>query len=168
MIQQTAVIGAGTMGHAIAGCFALYGYDVSVYESCEPVRNCCEERIKSQYEFFLEESMIEQKQIAQSLDRITVYGDLKSCVENADYVIEAIPEKLELKLELFAELDTYCKPGAIFASNTSSLALGDMTKNLSADRKARSMVCHWYNPAHIMPIVELSCFGNIRFRTLQR
>jgi len=66
-----------------------------------------------------------------------------------------------LKQELFAQLDKLCKPSAILASNTSSLALMDMIANISEERKKRTMVCHWYNPAHLMPIAELSFFGKM-------
>ena len=62
---------------------------------------------------------------------------------------------------MFKQLDEYCKKGAIFASNTSSLKLNEMSQDISEDRKKRIMVCHWYNPAHLMPIAELSFFGNM-------
>ena len=101
MIQKIAVIGAGTMGHAIAGCFALYGYHVSVYESFEEVRNTCKEKIRKQYEFLQEEGLIEPARVEKSLASIETYRDLESAVKDADYIIEAIPEKLDLKQQLF-------------------------------------------------------------------
>jgi 3-hydroxybutyryl-CoA dehydrogenase len=81
--------------------------------------------------------------------------------KDADFVIEVVPEILELKQDIFAELDKNCKPDAIFASNTSSLKLGDMMAKLSDERKKRTLICHYYNPAHLLPIVELSCYGNM-------
>jgi 3-hydroxybutyryl-CoA dehydrogenase len=105
--------------------------------------------------------MIKKEDIQGSLDRITICADLSEAVCETDYVIEATPEKIELKQELFAQLDKLCKPSAILASNTSSLALMDMIANISEERKKRTMVCHWYNPAHLMPIAELSFFGNM-------
>ena len=78
-----------------------------------------------------------------------------------DFVIEATPERLELKRELFGQLDRYCKPEAILASNTSSLKLFDMTSTVSEERKAKVMIAHCYNPAHLIPIIELSYFGNM-------
>jgi 3-hydroxybutyryl-CoA dehydrogenase len=95
------------------------------------------------------------------LKNITVYKDLKESVEDVDYVIEAVPERIELKQKIFKEIDGYCKPETIFASNTSSLALNEMLEAVSDSRKERMMVCHWYNPAHLMPIAELSYFGNM-------
>ncbi len=161
MIRNIAVIGAGTMGHAIAGCFAMYGYKVSVYESFEEVRSTCKEKIKKQYEFLSEEGVMEQKAIDEALANITTYADLQPAVEDADYVIEAIPEKLDLKQELFDKLISYCSQDTIIASNTSSIAFSDLTAKLEDKDKARVMVCHWYNPAHLIPLVELSCFGNM-------
>lgn len=161
MIRNIAVIGAGTMGHAIAGCFALYGYQVSVYESFEAVRSACAEKIKKQYEFLCAEGVIETSKIQEALANITTYAELQPAVGDADYVIEAIPERVDLKQELFAKLIQYCPADTILASNTSSIAFSDLTAKLAEADKARIMVCHWYNPAHLIPLVELSFFGNM-------
>ncbi|MFP3154700.1 3-hydroxyacyl-CoA dehydrogenase NAD-binding domain-containing protein [Lachnospiraceae bacterium ZAX-1] len=162
MIQTIAVIGAGTMGHAIAGCFAMYGYTVHVSETFEAVLSSCKDKIRAQYEFLKKEGMEYPIDIDASLGNITLYDNHEQAVADADYIIEAIPEDLELKLQLFDDLDKFCKEDAIFASNTSSLSFESMTARLSPQRKARALVCHWYNPAHIMPLVELSFFGNMK------
>lgn len=161
MIRNISVIGAGTMGHAIAGCFALYGYQVSVYESFDHMRNSCKDRIKAQYQFLCSEGLYEADRIQKSLDNITMFGNLKEAVNSADYVIEAIPEAVELKQQLFGQLVEYCREDTVFASNTSSLAFSQLTEKLAEEDKKRVMVCHWYNPAHLIPLVELSCFGNM-------
>lgn len=160
-IQKIAVIGAGTMGHAIAGCFALYGYQVSVYESFEEVRTVCKEKIKAQYEFLHGEGVIEASRIEESLERIKTFGELAPAVEDADYVIEAIPERIDLKQQLFDSLIEYCRADTIIASNTSSLPFSQLTAKMQEKDKARTMVCHWYNPAFLIPLVELSFFGNM-------
>lgn len=149
------------MGHAIAGCFAMYDYTVHVVETFETVRNECLNKIRMQYEFLKQEGMTNPVDITTSLAHITVYEDMEQAVADADYIIEAIPESLELKLQLFEKLDKYAKKGAIFASNTSSLSFESMTAKMPPERKARTMICHWYNPGHIMPLVELSFFGNM-------
>ncbi|WP_312648638.1 3-hydroxyacyl-CoA dehydrogenase family protein [Aminipila sp.] len=161
MIKTIAVLGAGTMGHAIAETFAMNGYPVNLYETYEPMRNSVKGVIEEELKFLVENDFIPEKNIQESLDRITMFSDLKEAVCDVDYVIEATPEKIELKQELFAQLDELCKPSAILASNTSSLALMEMVSNISEERKKRTMVCHWYNPAHLMPIAELSFFGNM-------
>ncbi len=161
MIKTIAVLGAGTMGHAIAETFAMNGYPVNLYETYEPMRNSVKGVIEEELKFLVENDFIPEKNIQESLDRITMFSDLKEAVCDVDYVIEATPEKIELKQELFVQLDELCKPSAILASNTSSLALMEMVSNISEERKKRTMVCHWYNPAHLMPIAELSFFGNM-------
>ncbi|QGU94563.1 3-hydroxyacyl-CoA dehydrogenase family protein [Clostridium bovifaecis] len=167
MISNIAVIGAGTMGHGIAESFALYGYKVRLYEVSDKVRETVKDDIKEELEFLVENEFIGQDKVNETLENITLYSDLKSAVKNADYVIEAAPEKIEIKQSLFKELDAYCKAETIFASNTSSLKLDEMSKLLSDDRKKRIMVCHWYNPAHLMPIAELSKFGNMSDETFK-
>lgn len=161
MIRKISVIGAGTMGHGIASTFARFGYEVSIYESFESVRLTCKDKIRSIYEFFVGEGVMSQEKLVESLNNIEVFDDLKKSVYDADYVIEAIPEKLELKQELFDNLVKFCKKNTVFASNTSSLPFNKLTEKLSDEDKKRVMVCHWYNPPHLIPLVELSCFGNM-------
>ena len=161
MIKDITVLGAGTMGHGIAETFAMHGYDVKLYETSEKIRTSVMETMRSELDFLAENELIEKSVIDEILKRITIYSDLKHAVESADYVIEAVPEIIELKQNIFKEIDGYCKESTIFASNTSSLALNEMMKYLSEERKKRMMVCHWYNPPHIMPVAELSYFGNM-------
>lgn len=161
MIRNITVLGAGTMGHGIAETFAMHGYDVNLYETSEKIRNSAKETMRAELDFLAENELIEKSDIDGILNRITIHSDIKAAVENADYVIEAVPEIIELKQAIFKEIDEYCKESTIFASNTSSLALNEMMKVVSDERKKRMMVCHWYNPPHIMPIAELSYFGNM-------
>ena len=161
MIKNITVLGAGTMGHGIAETFAMHGYDVKLYETSEKIRTSVMETMRSELDFLAENELIEKSEIDEILKRITIYSDLKHAVESADYVIEAVPEIIELKQNIFKEIDRYCKESTIFASNTSSLALNEMMKYVSEERKKRMMVCHWYNPPHIMPVAELSYFGNM-------
>lgn len=161
MIKKIGVIGAGTMGHGIAESFALYGYDVNLYDTNEAALNKAKEHIKQELELLAEEGFISAEQILPTLDRIVPCTDLEATVKDRDYVIEAAPEIIELKQKLFQQLDQYCLPSTIFASNTSSLPLNPMMELVSEERKQRMMVCHWYNPGHLMPIVEMSFFGNM-------
>ncbi|TWH79412.1 3-hydroxyacyl-CoA dehydrogenase family protein [Sedimentibacter saalensis] len=167
MIKKIAVLGAGTMGHGIAETFAMFGYPVNLYETSEKMRNSVKDIIRAELDFAAENGLIEKSEVNGILDNITLYDDLKSAVEDVDYVIEATPEIIELKQSLFKEIDGYCKKETIFASNTSSLALNEMMKTVSEDRKEKMIVCHWYNPAHLMPIAELSFFGNMKEETFK-
>ena len=161
MIKKIAVVGSGTMGHGIAESFAMYGYDVNLYDIDDSRLNAAIEEIREELELLSEEEFIEPHVIEAALQRIKIFTDLKKSVADRDYVIEAVPEDLELKQRLFQELDRYSPQHAILTSNTSSLKLNDMTARLGDERKQRVMVNHWYNPAHLMPIVELSFFGNM-------
>lgn len=161
MIKTIAVIGAGTMGHGIATVFAMHGYPVRLYESFEQVRERVLEQIRGDLDFMVEEGAAELSVVERTLANITLYSELEPAVADVDFVVEAIPENLELKQELFARLDGLCPAHTVFASNTSSLPLNRMVEHLPPERKARTMICHWYNPAHLIPIAELSCFGNM-------
>jgi len=161
MIKNISVLGAGTMGHGIANVFAMYGYKVSVYEPFSEVRENALAQIKTELEFMAEEDYIPKSKINETLANITMFDDLAAAVKDADYVIEAVPENMALKQDLFAAIDKICPAHTIFATNTSSLPLQEMISKLPDERKARCMVCHWYNPAHLLPIAELSFFGNM-------
>lgn len=160
-IKNIAVLGSGTMGHGIAEAFAMYGYDVNLYDTDANRLKAALEEVEEELALLAFENYITPDDIMATLGRIKSCTDLKLAVEDRDYVIEAVPENLELKQKLFKQLDGYCSAHTIFASNTSSLKLNDMMALVGSERKQRMMVNHWYNPAHLMPIVELSCFGNM-------
>ncbi|WP_195339717.1 3-hydroxyacyl-CoA dehydrogenase family protein [Fusobacterium sp. 1001295B_180824_G3] len=161
MIKTIAVLGAGTMGHGIAEVFAMNNFQVNLYEISDERRNLVKEIIKKELEFLEENEYINKEKIKDTLNNIILYSDLKIAVENADFIIEVTPEKLELKQELFKNLSKLTKKEAILASNTSSLGLMEMIKFVPEEKKKYCMVNHWYNPAHLMPLVELSYFGNM-------
>ncbi len=161
MIKKIAVLGSGTMGHGIAESFAMYGYEVNLYDTDEARLQTAKEEIKEELELLVEEGFITSETIQPTLDRIKLSIDLKQTVADRDYVIEAVPEVIKLKQDLFKQLDEYCPEHTILTSNTSSLALNEMMALVSDERKQRMMVSHWYNPGHLMPLVELSYFGNM-------
>ncbi len=161
MIKKIAVLGSGTMGHGIAEAFAMYGYEVNLYDTDEVRLQAAKEEIKEELELLVEEGFITTETIQPTLDRIKLSIDLKQTVADRDYVIEAVPEVIKLKQDLFKQLDEYCPEHTILASNTSSLSLTEMMTLVSDERKQRMMVNHWYNPGHLMPLVELSYFGNM-------
>ena len=161
MINKVAVLGAGTMGHSIANNFASHGVEVNLFESFEAVRATVHDRICAELQVMVEEGYFEEGIIEKTLSNIHLFADLEPAVKDVDFVIEATPENLELKQELFEQLDRYCKPETIIASNTSSLKLRDMTARISEFRKTKVMIAHCYNPPHLIPIIELSFFGNM-------
>lgn len=161
MIQTIAVLGAGTMGHGIAHTFSRHGYQVNLYEPFDAVRESAPQKIREELQFMVNEGYITKAERDTGIQNITMYSDLEAAAKDADYVIEACPENMQLKQQLFAQLDAICKPTAVFATNTSSLKLSEMIGQLPPERQARCMVSHWYNPAYLLPIAELSKFGNM-------
>lgn len=167
MIQKISVLGAGTMGHGIAEVFAIAGYSVNLYDTSEKMLEVVNDIMRQEMTFMADYELITHDTVEKALQNISLYHDLGEAVSEVDYVIEATPENMELKQNLFKQLDELCKPACILASNTSSLPLNGMMEKVSDARKERMMVCHWYNPAHLMPIAELSFFGNMSEETYQ-
>jgi len=161
MIKKIGVLGAGTMGHGIAESFAMYGYDVNLYDLNIEVLQKAKYFITKELELLAVEGYIAEEDVSESVKRIKLCTDLKEAVEDRDYVIESIPENMELKQNIFKQLDELCPDNTILASNTSSLPLSGMMSLISEERKKRIMVNHMFNPAHLIPVVELSCFGNM-------
>ena len=161
MIKKIGVIGAGTMGHGIAESFAMFGYNVNLYDTNAIQLEKALNEIKAEQQLLVEEAFISAEKAAATLENISIHTDLQTAVKDRDYVIEAAPENMELKQNLFKQLDGFCPSHTILASNTSSLSLEPMMALVSEARKQRMMVCHWYNPGHLMPLAELSFFGNM-------
>lgn len=161
MIKNITVVGAGTMGHGIAHVFARSGRMVSLYD---PVKECLEgapEKMRQELQFMADHGYISGEAVEATMKNIKICFDLEEAAKNADYVIEAIPERMDLKKELFARLDQICPAHTVFATNTSSLKLSEMIADLPPERQKLCMVSHWYNPAYLIPIAELSKFGNM-------
>jgi 3-hydroxybutyryl-CoA dehydrogenase len=168
MIKNITVIGGGTMGHGIAECFAIHGYKVNLQEINKEIRENVKENILHELKILAEEEVIQENQIDEILNRINIYEDLKDAAKDADYVVEAIVEDVKIKQELFKNLDEICPEHTILTSNTSSLKISDINKYVSDDRKTKTMVTHWYNPGHIMPIAELTYFGDTSDETFNK
>lgn len=161
MIWKISVLGAGTMGHGIAEVFAMAGHEVNLYDPSEKMLESVGDMMRQEMTFMAEYELITHDAVVKALQNIKLYNNLADAVHEVDYVIEAAPENMVLKQSLFEQLDKLCKPECILASNTSSLSLAGMMEKVSEARKERMMVCHWYNPAHLIPIAELSFFGNM-------
>lgn len=161
MIKNITILGAGTMGHGIAIAFARFGYNVSIYDAVPEVFETLESKLREEMGEMVRNGIMNDDDVENTVKRIRTFSSLQDAVADADYVIEAVPEIISLKKSIFGQLDEYCKPEAILASNTSGLRLADIIEDLPKARKQRSMVCHWFNPPYIIPAVELSHFGNM-------
>jgi 3-hydroxybutyryl-CoA dehydrogenase len=151
-IEKVGVLGAGLMGHGIAQVAAQAGYGVVVREVDEPTLAKGLAKIEKQLARAVEKGKSSQEDADAVRGRIqgTVhYRDLADC----DLVIEAITESLELKLAMWREVDEIVKPQALFATNTSSLAVIDQAARTS--RSSQFVGLHYFNPAQVMKLVEV-------------
>jgi 3-hydroxybutyryl-CoA dehydrogenase len=151
-IERVGVVGAGLMGHGIAQVAAQSGYAVVLREVDEATLAKGIGKIEKQLARAVEKEKLSQQQADEVRGRIegTVdYSDLSDC----DLVIEAITESLELKLEMWREVDEIVKPEAVFATNTSSLAVIDQAA--VTGRPSQFVGLHYFNPAQVMKLVEV-------------
>lgn len=140
-----AVVGAGLMGHGVAQIFAAAGHAVALYDPDARVLADAPRRIKAIFELLGQDAAL--------AERVAPYSDLARAVANADFVFEAGPEKLELKRKIFAELSKAAKAGAVLATNTSAIPISKIAAKV-AD-KTRVVGAHYWNPPHLMPLVEV-------------
>ncbi|MCI8649428.1 MAG: 3-hydroxybutyryl-CoA dehydrogenase [Anaerotruncus sp.] len=148
--MKVGVIGAGTMGSGIAQAFAVTdGYEVVLCDISEEFAAGGKKKIEKSLARLVSKGKMEQAKMDEILGKITT--GLNDAVADCDLVVEAALERMDLKKELFGKLQTICKPDAIFASNTSSLSLTEMSNGL--DRAIIGM--HFFNPAPVMKLVEV-------------
>lgn len=147
--KNIGVIGAGLMGHGIALIMARAGHTVCITDPFECSRDSALERIKAS----LVSMSVEAEEISASIKRVIVVSTLKEAVENADFVFEAAPEKLALKQSIFAEIEEFAPTKCILASNTSVIQISKIMEGLKT--RHRALGTHWWNPAHMIPLVEV-------------
>lgn len=152
-IRSISVLGAGIMGHGIAQAFLMGGYPVRLYDIKDTILDTARSHIKKNMEMFAQEGLLEGSQVSQAMERLFTTTELARAVEGADFIVEAAPEDLALKQELFAKVERLCPPQAIIATNTSSLTLSAIGEKVK--EKGRLVVTHWFNPPHIVPTVEV-------------
>jgi len=153
-ISRISVIGAGIMGRGIAQIFAQSGYNVSLMARRKETLNQALKQIRSNLNLFVKHNLIRKDAIEDVLSRIETYISLEDAVKEADFVIEAVPEDINVKKEVFQLLDTYCADHVILATNTSSLSVTEIS--LATKRPDRVVGTHFWNPAHLMPLVEVT------------
>ncbi|HET7276149.1 MAG TPA: 3-hydroxyacyl-CoA dehydrogenase family protein [Longimicrobiaceae bacterium] len=151
--HHVGVIGAGAMGHGIAQISAMGGYEVTLYDADPAQAREAMERIRNNLDKGVHKRKVEPDVRAATLARLRAARYKLEAVENADLVIEAIPERMELKTALFNELDNLAPAQAVLATNTSSLSISEIAK---ATERAGSVIgLHFFNPVHIMRLLEV-------------
>ena len=131
-IDTVAVLGAGTMGHGIAQVCAAAGCAVRLQDITDEAVERGFQRIRANLDKGVEKGKVEAADRDAALERLKVTEDLEAAAGRADVIIEAAPEKLELKRDLFKRLDEVARPDALLASNTSSLPVGRIAALLTA------------------------------------
>ena len=149
MIETIGVVGAGLMGHGIALTFARAGLSVRAHDPEPQSLESLKRRVAASMEAVGEE----RADIGNALDRIATCPSLPDAVADADLVIEAVPEKLDLKRSVFGDIEAAAPGGCILASNTSVLPITDIMAELAS--RERALGTHWWNPPHIVPLVEV-------------
>lgn len=148
--MKVGIIGAGTMGSGIAQAFAQTdGYTVKLCDITEDFAVGGKKKIAKGFEKLVAKGKIEQAKADEILAKITT--GTKEIVSDCDLVVEAALERMDLKKELFKDLQTICRPDTIFATNTSSLSITEISNGL--DRAVIGM--HFFNPAPVMKLVEV-------------
>ena len=143
--QKIGVIGGGLMGHGIAYLFAAAGHDVGLFEPAAEIRASLPKRLQAIVELFGDDPAL--------LKRIEAYDQLAPAVKGAAFVFEAAPEKLPLKQEIFAALESAVAPETILASNSSAIPSTEIGRHLKY--RDRVVGTHFWNPPHLVPLVEV-------------
>jgi 3-hydroxybutyryl-CoA dehydrogenase len=152
-IRQIAVIGAGIMGHGIAQVCAQAGKKVALTDSVPEVLQTARSRIEQSVALLRNNGLLPGLQTDTMMGNLSFPTRMEDAVRSADVVFEAIPENPELKRQLFSRLDSCCGPEVIFASNTSALPI-HMLAGFSRN-PARVIGTHFFNPAQLVPLVEV-------------
>ncbi len=152
-ISTIAVLGAGTMGHGIAHVSAYAGYDVRLFDLTDAQVAAGVAKIAANLDKGIARGKTDPGRAAAALPRISGTSSLADAVRGADLVIEAVPEKLELKRSLFAQVSEHAAEGVIYGTNTSSLSIAKIAEGLPDPSAVIGL--HFFNPVHIMALLEI-------------
>jgi len=151
--QRASVLGAGTMGHGIAHACAVAGLQVRLYDIDLGAVDAGFERIRANLDKGVSLEKVTPKDRDATLDRIELTSELAYALEHTPLVIEAVPESIEIKLNLYRLVEQRVGENTVFATNTSSLSITKLAARLKAP--GRFVGLHFFNPVHIMKLVEV-------------
>lgn len=152
-MTAVSVIGLGTMGHGIAQAFAVGGHDVRCFDPSDFARDTALSRIRVNLQHEVEAGLFVADQVDAVLGRIAVCATEADALAATSFVTEAAAEDLELKQELFARVEGLVSNECILASNTSTFPMTDISLRMA--NPERAINTHWFNPPHIVPLVEV-------------
>lgn len=154
-IQKVTVLGQGVMGPDIALCFALAGYEVTGVDILNNALESSEKKTSFNCELMTDEDFLSEQDSVNVQARITRTLEWEDAVVNADFIIEAVPEILEVKQRVFSKCDEICSKDTIVASNTSSMDINQISAHM--EKPERAITTHFTIPAHLSPMVEMIC-----------
>ena len=152
-IRTVAVLGAGTMGHGIAQVSAMIGCLVRLFDANNNATSAGMDKIRDNLDKGISRGKLTEDVRNRTLENITATGSISEAVTGADLVVEAAPEAIDLKESIFAEVESSVPDHAILATNTSSLSIARISSSLRSPSRFVGM--HFFNPVHIMALVEV-------------
>ncbi len=152
-VRTVAIIGAGIMGRGIAHAAALGGYRTILEDLLPNTLRKAESEIRANLDKAVELGKVDASEADAAFSRIEYAGSVDEAAREADLVIEAVPEEMESKIEIFTMLDKICRPTTILASNTSSLSVTEIASVTYRAKKCVGM--HFFNPVHKMKLLEV-------------
>ena len=153
MIKNIAVIGAGTMGNGIAHVFAQNNFSVNLIDVLQPQLDNALQAISNNMDRQIAKNLLSEETKARAIENISALTSLTAGVQNADLVIEAATENIDLKLKIFKQLDETAPANCILATNTSSISI---TKIASVTQRPQQVIgMHFMNPVQVMKLVEI-------------
>ncbi|MEE2962423.1 MAG: 3-hydroxyacyl-CoA dehydrogenase family protein [Myxococcota bacterium] len=163
--HEIVIIGAGTMGRGIAHIAALHGHQVTLCDRSEELAKDGIHDIEKRLSKSIEKGKLDSEQKSATLARLRTSGSLPEAVKTADWVIEAIPEILDLKITILRQIEKSAPSQAIIGSNTSSLSMTALAAAL--ENPKRFIGTHFFNPPHIMTLLELVVAEQTSTQTLE-
>lgn len=151
--KKIAIIGSGLMGSGIALIFARNNYSVALFDTQEKAFSQAKSSIRTNLELMAQHGIGDQSEVDSILDRVSTSLVLREVIADAHFVVECAPENLELKQNLFQELDSLCTRDTILATNTSVISITEISQK--TEFKDRVIGTHFWNPPFLIPLVEV-------------
>lgn len=152
-MKNITVIGAGTMGNGIAHTFAQKGFNVNLVDISADALEKAINTIEENLDRMVQKEKITEQEKAETLSNLSTFTDIQEGVKNAELVVEAATENVDLKLKIFGQLDAVCNKNTILASNTSSISITEIA--VATNRAEKVIGMHFMNPVPIMKLVEV-------------